>query len=291
MKRTTLLLRLIALAAAIWMCGCREKIARDDAVEEPEPSSPRRLRLATTTSTENSGLLRVVLSDFKEKLGVEVDVIAVGTGAALKLGQNGDVDVVLVHARDAEDEFVAAGHGINRRDVMYNDFVVVGPGDDPSELRQALSAEDAFLRLASGKARFISRGDNSGTHMREKLLWKAAGVEPSGPWLLSVGQGMGAALTMADELRANTLSDRGTYLAFKGKIDLAVLSEGDEKYQNPYGVIAVNPRRHTNIDHDRAMLLIEYLTGSDGQRVIDDFRIKGERLFHAIRGEGGSTTK
>ncbi len=243
-------------------------------------AEPPRLRLATTTSTENSGLLAALLPPFEARHGVKVDVIAVGTGKALKLGANGDVDAVLVHARAAEEKFVADGFGVARRDVMHNDFVVVGPGSDPAGLRSARTAAEAFKRLAAGKVAFVSRGDDSGTHKKEQALWRAAGVEPKGDWYISTGQAMGAALRIADETRACTLTDRGTWLAFAGTLDLPVLFEGDPALFNPYGILAVDPRRHTTVNHTLAMALIDFVTGAEGQAIIAGYRVDGQQLFY-----------
>lgn len=258
----------LALAAAVaGVLGCGSE------------TEPQRLRLATTTSTENSGLLAVLLPPFERANHAKVDVIAVGTGKALKLGENGDVDVVLVHARAAEDKFIADGFGVGRRDVMHNDFVIVGPKEDPPDLAKARTAAEALKLLADGKVAFVSRGDDSGTHKKEKALWQAAGVEPKGDWYLSAGQGMGAVLRIADEKRACTLTDRGTYLACAGKVDLAVLVEGDDALFNPYGVMAVNPKRHPSVNHELATKLIDYLTSPEGQQVIAGYQINGKQLF------------
>ena len=192
-----------------------------------QPARLTTIKLATTTSTENSGLLDALLPVFREKHSIEVQVIAVGTGKAIKHGENGDVDVILVHARSAEDKFVADGYGANRRDVMHNDFVILGPAEDPAGVRGMKDAAAALTRLADSKVSFVSRGDDSGTHKKEHSLWHGAGIEPSGSWYLSAGQGMGACLTMANEKRAYVLSDRGTYLAYGEKINLEVLVEGD----------------------------------------------------------------
>ncbi|RMF86936.1 MAG: tungsten ABC transporter substrate-binding protein, partial [Nitrospinota bacterium] len=206
-----------------------------------------RLRLSTTTSTENSGLLAVLLPPFEKRFRVKVDVIPVGTGKALALARNGDVDVTLVHARSLEDQFVAEGYGVNRRDVMYNDFVLVGPPEDPAGIQQAKSAVEAFQRIAKTQALFLSRGDNSGTHVKEKTLWQEAGITPQGRWYLEAGKGMGATLTMADEKGAYTLSDRGTYLSMKHRLQLPILFAGDPRLFNPYGIIAVNPAKHPHV--------------------------------------------
>jgi tungstate transport system substrate-binding protein len=238
------------------------------------------LRLATTTSTENTGLLGAILPPFEKRFGVKVDVIAVGSGKAMKLGENGDVDVVLSHAPELEEAFVAAGFGVNRRDVMYNDFVIVGPPRDPATLRDTTTAVDAFKRLTAAQATFISRGDDSGTHEKEKALWKAAGIAPAGAWYVSAGLGMGQVLQMADEKKAYTLSDRGTYLSFKAKGDLVIVSQGDPALFNPYTITAVNPARYPRVHYFDAMALIAWMTSPEGQRLIGEFAIGGEPLFH-----------
>ena len=238
-----------------------------------------RLRMSTTTSTENSGLLDVLLPPFEKANNIKVDVIAVGTGNALKLGENGDVDVVFVHAREAEDAFVADGFGIYRRDVMYNDFVVVGPAQDPAGLKKSKNIVEVFMKLAKGKADFISRGDDSGTHKKEKKLWKTAGITPHGTWYIEAGQSMGAVLQMADEKRAYTLTDRGTFIAYAEKIGLTLVFEGDKNLNNPYGVIAVNPVRYPHVHYKLAKRFIDFLTNVEGQRIIAGFMKNGQRLF------------
>ena len=239
-----------------------------------------RLRMSTTTSTDNSGLLAVLLPPFEKQHDVKVDVIAVGTGKALKLGENGDVDLVFVHARRAEEEFVARGHGIYRKDVMHNDFVLVGPHEDPAGIGRAGSAAEAFRRLAEQKADFISRGDDSGTHKKEKKIWRSAGITPEGAWYIEAGQGMGVVLQIADEKRGYALSDRGTFIAYQGKIDLAVVYEGDPVLHNPYGIIAVNPARYAHVKHDLAKKLVDYITGPEGQGIVAGFRLNGRQLFY-----------
>ncbi len=232
------------------------------------PAEAQKLILATTTSTEDSGLLDYLLPDFE----LEVDVIAVGTGQALKLGQDGNADVLLVHARSLEDAFMEAGHGVRREDVMYNDFVVVGPPDDPAGIEGMENAAEAFAKIAAAEATFISRGDDSGTHTREKAIWSAAGVDPSGDWYISAGQGMGAVLTMADEQQAYTLSDRATYLArtLEGT-DLVILVEGDPILFNPYGVIAVNPAKNPDINAELANQFVDWLISVPTQEKIAQF--------------------
>jgi len=238
------------------------------------------LRLSTTTSTESSGLLAVILPPFEQRFHLKVDVIAVGSGKALKLAENGDVDVVLSHAPELEQAFMAGGFGVNRRDVMYNDFIVVGPPADPAHLRGASGAADAFKKLAAAQVTFVSRGDESGTHQKEKELWKAAGVTPQGAWYLSAGQGMGEVLLMANERQAYTLADRGTYLAYKQRDELAVVVEGDPALFNPYTVTAVNPAKHPAVKYIEAMQLIAWLTSPAGQQLIGGFKQEGQVLFH-----------
>ncbi|MFQ5509066.1 MAG: substrate-binding domain-containing protein [Leptospirillia bacterium] len=238
-----------------------------------------RLRMSTTTSTENSGLLNVLLPPFEQANDVKVDVIAVGTGKALKLGENGDVDVVFVHARAAEDRFVAGGFGVDRRDVMHNDFVLVGPAADPAGVGGAASAADAVARIMDARAPFVSRGDDSGTHKKERALWREAGREPAGRWYLETGLGMGAVLQMSGDKRAYTLTDRGTFIAYQGTLDLVVLFEGDAVLFNPYGIIAVNPARHPHVRHELAVRLMDFITGPEGQGIISGYRLNGRQLF------------
>lgn len=239
-----------------------------------------RLKMSTTTSTQDSGLLKVLLPPFEKKNNCKVDVIAVGTGQALKIGEAGDVDVVFVHARKLEDKFVADGFGVNRKDVMYNDFVVIGPKSDPAGIAKAKTAAEALKMISAKGATFISRGDKSGTHIKEQELWKAAGVEPKGGWYIEAGQGMGPVVIMATERQGYTLADRGTYNAFKGsKTDLVILFQGEKGLFNPYGVIAVNPKKHAHAKFDLAMKFIDFVTGSEGQKIIADYKQHGEPVF------------
>ncbi len=238
-----------------------------------------RLRLGTTTSTENSGLLKVLLPPFEARCKCKVDVIAVGTGKALKLGERGDVDVVLAHARALEDRFVAEGWGVERRDVMHNDFVVVGPASDKAQVGGARDAADAVRRIAKVGATFVSRGDQSGTHEKERELWKAAGIAPQGAWYLDAGQGMSEVIAMAAERGAYTLTDRGTYLAHPRRRELPILLQGDPILFNPYGVIAVNPAKHPSVQHALARQFIEFLTGAEGRALITGYKVDGEQLF------------
>ena len=237
------------------------------------------LRLATTTSTENSGLLREILPKFEAASGLKMQVISVGTGKAMKLGENGDVDVVLVHSRPDEDRFVAQGFGVERRDVMYNDFVLVGPRDDPASVRGLKDILAAFRKILDSRATFVSRGDDSGTDKMEKAYWQDVGGRPEGRQYLAAGQGMGEVLTMAGNLSAYTLTDRATYSAYRSRIPLDILVEGDRRLFNPYGVIAVNPARFHDVNFAGATRFIEWLTGVDGRRAIADFRVNHEQLF------------
>ena len=232
-----------------------------------------RLKLSTTTSTENSGLLYELLPPFEKQFNVKVDVISVGTGKALELGKNGDADVVLVHARNLEDQFVADGYGVNRRDVMHNDFVIIGPSADPAGIGKTKTAAEALNMIAKKKSPFVSRGDKSGTHNKELFLWQAAKVKPSGIWYIESGRGMGEVLIMAHEKGAYILTDRGTYLAFQkeGKINLPILFEGDQILFNPYGIIAVNPDRYPQVNYIMAMALIGWVTSQGGQKIIESY--------------------
>ncbi|TFW30225.1 extracellular solute-binding protein [Massilia arenosa] len=237
------------------------------------------IRLSTTTSTENSGLLAYLLPIFEAKTGTKVNVISVGTGKALELARNGDVDVTLVHARAAEDKFVAEGWGVDRKDVMYNDFVIAGPSSDPAKIGGGKDVLAAFRKLAASDAKFISRGDNSGTDIMEKGYWKAIGTQPTGPRYVSAGLGMGEVLNMAAEMNAYTLTDRATYATYKAKTGLAIAVEGDPKMYNPYGIIAVNPAKHTGVNYKGAKLLIDWITSPEGQQKIAAFRPQGQQLF------------
>lgn len=247
-----------------------------------QSGEPQQLILATTTSTEDSGLLEYILPVFESENNMKVDVVAVGTGQALKLGEDGNADVLLVHARSLEDEFMATGHGVRREDVMYNDFVIIGPEDDPAGLQGVTSAVEAFKRISNGETSFVSRGDDSGTHTKEKSIWSAAGIEPAGDWYISAGQGMGAVLTMADETDAYTLSDRATYLArtLEG-IDLVILVDGDPILFNPYGVMAVNPDKGDHINNEAANQFIDWLISLPTQEKIAKFGVDqfGSPLF------------
>lgn len=238
--------------------------------------------LQSTTSTRNSGLLDAILPQFTRKTGIVVKVVAVGTGQALKNARNGDGDVLLVHARAAEDAFVAAGYGIDRRDVMYNDFVLVGPTSDPAGLSKATSVGEALKILARGTAPFVSRGDDSGTHKKERKLWKTTGLDVISQrpgWYRESGAGMGATLNIAAGMGAYTLSDRATWLAFKNRATMKIVFEGDKSLHNQYGVIRVNPARYKHINAKGALMFVDWITGKPGQELIANFKLDGQQLF------------
>ncbi|MFQ5759386.1 MAG: substrate-binding domain-containing protein [Acidiferrobacterales bacterium] len=267
----TLILRLRPLVVSILLL-----------VTTSVPALADTLRLATTTSTENSGLLRALLPPFEQQTGYTVHVIAVGTGKALRMARDGNVDVVMVHAPKAERAFVEAGHGVNRRDLMYNDFIIVGPANDPAHIHGVADVAAALSRVASAHSLFVSRGDDSGTHKKELALWAVADVKPAASWHREVGQGMGRTLQIASELEGYTLADRGTWLAMRDKLSLQVLVEGDTRLFNPYGIIAVNPARYPDVNYAGAMALIAWLTSVDGQAIVRDFEIDGQPLFKPL---------
>lgn len=241
--------------------------------------------LASTTSTNDSGLFSSILPRFEAETGIAVHVVAVGTGQALLLGRRGDADVLLVHDRAAEDQFLADRQALFRRDVMYNDFVIVGPPADPAGIRGGASAAQALATIAKQHAAFVSRGDDSGTHKAELRLWKAAGVDPradSGTWYRETGGGMGATLQVAGELPGYTLTDRATWLAYQKREGLAVLVEGDPALRNPYGVLVVNPALHPDVKVALATRFADWLTGPNGRQAIEAFRIDGEAPFFLL---------
>ncbi|MCP4427897.1 MAG: solute-binding protein [Chloroflexi bacterium] len=269
MEKITLLIILISL-----LIGC-------GSAGEP-PAEPQKLILATTTSTENSGLLEFLLPAFEEEHNAVIDVVAVGTGQALQLGEDGNADVLMVHARAREDAFMETGHGVRREDLMYNDFVIVGPASDPAGIMGMTGAAAGLQAIAAAEVPFVSRGDDSGTHIKERSIWEVAGIKPTGDWYISAGQGMGAVLTMADEQRAYALTDRATYLArtLEG-IDLEIAVENDSLLFNPYGVIAINPDKGEHIQVELANTFIDWLISADTQETIGAFGIEefGVPLF------------
>jgi tungstate transport system substrate-binding protein len=252
---------------------------------EPTPTAAakaetQKLLLATTTSTADTGLLTYLLPDFEAKYNAKVEVVAVGSGQAMEIGKKGDADVLLVHARAQEDQFVAEGYGVNRQDVMYNDFIILGPVADPAGIRGMKDAAAAFAKIAAAKEPFASRGDKSGTNTKELDIWKKANITPEGGWYLSLGQGMGETLTVSNEKGAYTLSDRGTYLSRMDKLELEVLVEGDKTLANPYGVIAVNPAKWPKVNAELATKFIEWLTSVETQEKIAAFKhASGKPLF------------
>lgn len=239
------------------------------------------IKLATTTSTENSGLLKELLPAFESQSGYKVQVIATGTGKALALGRQGDVDLVMTHAPAAEAKFVEEGFGSEPRGIMENDFVILGPKNDPAKIKGSANAEEAFGKIAASGVPFISRGDDSGTHKKELEIWAAAGVKPEFKGYTSVGQGMGKTLLMTNELQGYTLSDRGTYVAYKGKLDLGVDFDGGATLANPYQVILINSAKFPNLNHKGAKALSDWLISAEGQQKINDFKVQGEQLFKA----------
>jgi len=242
----------------------------------------RAITVASTTSTEQSGLFGHILPIFTRETGIAVHVVALGTGQALDLGRRGDADVVFVHDRAAEERFVAEGYGVRRRAVMYNDFIIVGPASDPAGLAGMLDAAAALRKIAAARAPFISRGDRSGTHAAELRLWREAGLDPTkgrGQWYREIGQGMGPALNAAAAQDAYVLADRGTWLAFRNRQALRVLVQGDERLFNQYGVMLVNPARHPHVKAEAGQRFIDWLVSPAGQRSIAEYRIGGEQLF------------
>ena len=248
----------------------------------PSPAQAQRaITVASTTSTEQSGLFKHILPKFTGSTGIEVRVVALGTGQALDIGRRGDADVVFVHDKEAEERFVADGFGVTRQEVMYNDFVVVGPKSDPAGAA-GKDIQAALRRIAAAKAPFVSRGDRSGTHAAELRFWRDAGLDLAaikGDWYKEIGQGMGPALNTASAASAYLLSDRGTWLGFKNRGDLAILVEGDQRLFNQYGVMLVNPARHPHVKAAEGQSFIDWLVSDEGQRAIADYKIAGEQLF------------
>ncbi len=265
-------------AASVPSASTSARLAQTPAATSRADS--QRLILATTTSTQDSGLLDYLLPAFNKKFNVKVDVIAVGTGQALQIGARGDADVVLVHARAQEDDFVKAGNGTVRYDVMYNDFVIVGPAEDSAGIKGLKLATAAFQKIADKEAPFVSRGDESGTHTKEKAIWAKLKLTPKGGWYISAGQGMGAVLTMSAEQKAYTLTDRATFAARKPKgLSLEILVEGDVDLFNPYGVIPVNPAKFPNVNAKLADQFVQWLISLEGQQLIASYQIGGQQLF------------
>lgn len=245
-------------------------------------NAQRYITVASTTSTEQSGLFKHLLPIFEKKTGIQVRVVALGTGQALDMGRRGDADVLLVHARPLEEKFVAEGHGVRRYEVMYNDFVLIGPKSDPAKVFSGSEILQALRKIHASKAPFVSRGDRSGTHFAELELWKAAGIDlglEKGRWYREIGQGMGPALNTASGMSAYLLADRGTWLSFKNRGELAIAVEGDRRLFNQYGVMLVNPQKHPGVKKEMGQAFIDWLTSSEGQEAIAGYKIGGEQLF------------
>ena len=247
--------------------------------------------VASTTSTEQSGLFGHLIPLFENKTGVQVRVVALGTGQALDLARRGDADVVFVHARAAEEKFVAEGEGVKRFPVMYNDFVLIGPKSDPAEVAGGKDIVAALRKIEAARAPFVSRGDKSGTHMAELELWKTSGIDlerSKGAWYRDTGQGMGPALNAASSMNAYILADRGTWLAFKNRGELRIVVEGDNRLFNQYGVILVNPAKHPNVKKDLGQAFIDWLVSPEGQNAISDYKIEGQQLFFPNAAQPGA---
>ena len=270
--------RLVIAAAALMFAG--HAIAQDKSIV-----------VASTTSTQDSGLFGHLLPMFKARTGIEVKVVAQGTGQALDTARRGDADVVFVHAKPAEEKFLSEGFGVKRYPVMYNDFILVGPKSDPAGVKRSKDIVAALGAIKAKGADFISRGDKSGTHQAELNLWKVAGIDiarDKGPWYKEIGQGMGAALNTASASNAYVLADRGTWLSFKNRGDLGIAVEGDKRLFNQYGVMLVNPEKHPNVKKDLGQQLIDWLVSSEGQKAIADSKINGEQLFYPNANDSGA---
>lgn len=281
---------IVVTALAMLVLGCI--VVGTKKLPDAAPAIAPKLTMATTTSIQDSGLLDLLNPVFQKRYNCIVDVVAKGTGAAIQTAKDGDADLIFVHSREREEAFVAGGFGVNRRDVMYNDFVVIGPESDPAGIRGKVDAADAFKNIQkAGVAKnteFFSRGDNSGTHAKERSIWAVAGIVPSASytWYNSLGTGMGETLTVANEKLGYTITDRSTYLKWKDKenFDLTILVEGpvkggDGRLINQYGIIAVNPEKYPDVNYDLAMKYIDFVTSPDGQKIIGEYRIHGEQVF------------
>jgi tungstate transport system substrate-binding protein len=272
--------RLVRLACLLCAVACAQSVL-----------AQRFITVASTTSTEQSGLFRHLLPMFRQKTGIEVRVVALGTGQALDLARRGDADVVFVHARTAEEQFLQEGYGVRRFPVMYNDFVIIGPRADPAGIAGGRDTLEALRKIKTAAAPFVSRGDRSGTHIAEIDLWSMAGIaigREKGPWYLETGQGMGPALNTASSMNAYLLSDRATWLAFRNRGELAILVEGDRRLMNQYGVMLVNPERHPSVKRAEGQAFIDWLVSRDGQAAIAAYEIDGEQLFFPNAGEPGA---
>lgn len=277
MRKSWILLLVLLLFISFVAVGCGVFNKTDPGTQSLVHS--KELILVTTTSTYDSGLLDYFLPFFEEKYNYDVKVISLGTGQALEQGKNGDADVALVHAKAAELQMVADGHYVDRADVMYNDFVIVGPNTDPAGLKAIKDLKEVFIALAEEEVAFISRGDDSGTHKKELSLWEASNIVPKGLWYVSAGSGMGDTLRIADEMQGYTLTDRATYLSLRETLDLGIIFEGANGLFNQYGIMAVNPTNYTGINYEGAKLLIDYFCSAEGQELIAGFKPFGDTLF------------
>ena len=248
----------------------------------PAYAQQKFITVSSTTSTEQSGLFKHLLPPFTRRTGIEVRVVAVGTGQALDIGRRGDADVVFVHARPLEEKFMAEGQGVKRYDVMYNDFVLIGPKSDPAKVSGTKDVVAAFQKIKAAQAPFVSRGDRSGTHFAELQIWKLAGIDiakDKGGWYRDTGQGMGPALNTAAGMNAYILSDRGTWLSFKNRADLGIVVEGDRRLFNQYGIMLVNPEKHPNVKREMGQAFVDWVISPEGQQAIADYKIDGQQLF------------
>lgn len=272
-NRKTLLLAALLFMFSLLLSACSTTQQPSQTPDQTTATEAKKgIILATTTSTQDSGMLDYLLPVFTKDTGIDVKVVAVGTGQALKMGEDGEADVLLVHAKTSEEEFIKAEHGVKRYDVMYNDFILIGPKDDVKVKEAAGNdIQKAIKYINDNKLKFVSRGDDSGTHKAELKLWKDLGVQPSGDWYISVGKGMGPVIQMANEMKAYTISDRATYLAMKEKTDLAIITENDPKLFNQYGVIAVNPNKNDKINKEGAQAFVDWILSDKTQKLIGEF--------------------
>lgn len=281
-NRKLMVMVALVLMMAFVLSSCGTAKQPNQAQTQPAPEAKKGIILSTTTSTQDSGLLDYLLPEFTKDTGYDVKVVAVGTGQALKMGEDGEADVLLVHAKASEEAFVKAGHGLQRFDVMYNDFILIGPKDD-AKVKDAAGndIQKALKYINDNKIKFISRGDDSGTDKAEKKLWKDMNLQPSGDWYVSAGKGMGPVIQMANEMKAYTISDRATYLAMKDKTDLAIITENDPKLYNQYGVIAVNPNKNEKINKEGAQAFVDWILSEKTQKLIGQYGVDkyGQQLF------------
>jgi tungstate transport system substrate-binding protein len=273
----------VVVFSALSTIGCASKSSQPDcsSTKDDKSTNPETLVLATTTSTRDTGLLDVLLPIFKDKTGIDVKAVAVGSGQALELGRRGDADVLLTHSPSAEEKFMAEGYGEERRPLMYNDFVVVGPASDPAKLKGAASVKEVFQWIAQSKSPFVSRGDESGTHVKEKQLWESVKIKPERDWYIQAGTGMAEVLRMADQKKAYTLSDRATYLSQQKSLDLKVAFEGDASLKNHYSVIVVSPQKNPKMRRDSARKFADFLLSPEGRKILTEFGVSkfGRQLF------------